>query len=146
MDSNNQPPRGFGLPLTEGASSPGPDHQAGVHATEADIRRLVVTFYDGARVDPLLGPIFEREVGDWDAHYDRLVDFWSSAVLKTGRYSGRPGAKHFGLGLTPDHFARWLALWERTANDLLGEAKAAPFVDMGRRMGRGMMNITGMLA
>lgn len=127
------------LPLTEG---PG-ENPTGI--TEADIRRLVVAFYESARTDDVIGPIFDREVGDWDAHFDRMCDFWSSAVLKTGRYSGRPGMKHFGLGLSPEHFDRWLGQWERAATEHLGARDAAPFIDMGRRMARGMMNITGMM-
>ncbi len=114
-------------------------------ADEGDIRRLVMVFYDEARRDVLLGPIFDEVFGDWDAHYDTMCDFWSSAVLRTGRYSGRPASAHFGLGLTEAHFERWLSLWERVARRELGESKAAPFVEMGRRMVRAMMNVTGML-
>ncbi|HHN78413.1 MAG TPA: group III truncated hemoglobin [Phycisphaerales bacterium] len=128
------------LPLTEARGTPG----EGL-ADEADIRRLVVTFYDVARGDGLLGPIFDAKIGDWDAHYDTMCDFWSSAVLKTGRYSGRPASAHFGLGLTEAHFERWLSLWERVARQELGDPKAEPFVDMGRRMARAMMNVSGML-
>lgn len=131
------------LPLTE-RSGDDPTH-ASQTVTEADIRRLVVAFYDSARTDEVIGPIFDREVQDWDAHFDRMCDFWSSAVLKTGRYSGRPGMKHFGLGLSPDHFDRWLGRWEHAATAQLGDQRAAPFIDMGRRMARGMMNITGMM-
>lgn len=139
------------LPLTEGkahtptgAASDPADHTDQT-ASEADIRRLVVAFYERGRTDPLIGPIFGREVTDWEAHFDRMCDFWSSAVLKTGRYSGRPAMQHFGLGLTPEHFDRWLGLWEETALAELGAAKADPFVDMGRRMARAMLNITGMV-
>ena len=114
-------------------------------ASEADIRRLVVSFYAMVREDSLLGPIFDAEVADWEKHFDRMCEFWSSAVLKTGRYSGRPALKHFGLGLTPEHFSHWLKMWEKTTTSELGEAKAAPFIDMGQRMGRAMMNVTGMV-
>jgi len=114
-------------------------------ASEADIRRLVVSFYAAAREDPMLGPIFVAEVADWDKHFDRMCDFWSSAVLKTGRYSGRPALKHFGLDLTREHFSRWLAMWTKVSTGKLGEAKAEPFIDMGQRMGRAMMNVTGMV-
>ncbi len=136
------------MPLTEAPGGVGRGDAArpgGRPAGEDEIRRLVVEFYDAARGDDLLGPIFDAGVGDWDAHYDTMCDFWSSAVLKTGRYSGRPAAAHFGLGLTEAHFDRWLSLWERVARDELGDSKAEPFVDMGRRMARAMMNVTGML-
>lgn len=133
------------LPLTEGPGSPDRPGGNGGMADEAEIRRLVIAFYSAAREDELIGPVFEREVTDWDAHFDRMCDFWSSAVLKSGRYSGRPAMKHFGLGLTPEHFDRWLGLWEWTARDELGHGKADPFVDMGNRMARAMLNITGMV-
>ena len=131
------------LSLTENLGSP----ESGdiEMASEADIRRLVVSFYATAREDPMLGPIFVSQVADWDKHFDRMCDFWSSAVLKTGRYSGRPAMKHFGLGLTPEHFSRWLAMWTKVSIDELGEAKAGPFIDMGQRMGRAMMNVTGLV-
>lgn len=128
------------LPLTEGRHPP-----AAASVSEEDIRRLVVAFYESARGDGLIGPIFDGHVADWDAHFDTMCDFWSSAVLKTGRYSGRPAAAHFGLGLTEPHFDRWLAVWEQTARRELGAAKAEPFVAMGRRMAEAMMNVTGMV-
>ncbi len=131
------------LSLTENLGSP---ESGDIEiASEADIRRLVVSFYATAREDPMLGPIFVAEVADWDKHFDRMCDFWSSAVLKTGRYSGRPALKHFGLGLTPEHFSHWLAMWTKVSTDELGETKAAPFIDMGQRMGRAMMNVTGLV-
>jgi hemoglobin len=42
---------------------------------EAMIARLVHGFYDRARHDPLLGPVFESKVQDWDAHLARMCDF-----------------------------------------------------------------------
>jgi hemoglobin len=54
----------------------------------AMIERLVRAFYKSARRDPLIGPIFERHVRDWDAHLARMCDFWSSVALMSGRYHG----------------------------------------------------------
>lgn len=36
--------------------------------SEMMIEKLVRTFYGRARLDPLIGPIFEAKVRDWDAH------------------------------------------------------------------------------
>ena len=62
--------------------------------TEADISRLLATFYARARTDPLLGPVFTRAIGttdeEWAPHLDRIAGFWSSLVLRTGRYQGDP--------------------------------------------------------
>ena len=43
---------------------PPPGAQAGVD--EAMIRTLVDAFYARIRADDVLGPIFEREISDWD--------------------------------------------------------------------------------
>ena len=41
----------------------------------AMIERLVRAFYGRARHDPLIGPVFERHVADWEAHIPRHVRF-----------------------------------------------------------------------
>ena len=79
--------RSHGLALTEGRGVPHPD-AAGV--TEEMIRAVVEEFYRRARRDGRLGPVFEAHVRHWDEHLGRLTDFWSAALLRTGRYSGRP--------------------------------------------------------
>jgi truncated hemoglobin YjbI len=52
---------------------------------EPMIQLLVHTFYAFVRADPLLGPVFNRSILDWDAHLDKLCAFWSSVTLTTGR-------------------------------------------------------------
>ena len=39
---------------------------------EAMIERLVRTFYGRARLDTLIGPIFEDKVHDWERHLGRM--------------------------------------------------------------------------
>jgi hemoglobin len=39
---------------------------------EPMIDRLVREFYSRARHDPLIGPIFEREIRDWELHFARM--------------------------------------------------------------------------
>lgn len=102
--------------------------------TEAEIALLVRTFYGRAREDELIGPIFNRVVADWDHHLAQIADFWSSMLLKTGRYAGRPMRPHLVLDLAPAHFDRWLALFEATANELFTPEKAAEFVVRARRI------------
>jgi hemoglobin len=87
------------------------------------IRTLVDTFYEGVRDDPMLGPIFARHVADWSLHLPKMYDFWSTVVLRTGRYAGRPLDAHQRLpGLTAAHFARWLDLWRHTVARVVPEA------------------------
>ena len=83
--------------------------------TEREIELLVAAFYAKVRHDPLLGPIFEQRVLDWDRHLAKLMDFWSAILLKSGRYFGTPMPRHNALvGLTDAHFERWLSLFRET--------------------------------
>ncbi|RTQ49124.1 group III truncated hemoglobin [Hymenobacter gummosus] len=80
--------------------------------TEADIRTLVDRFYDKVNQDELLGPIFNDVARvHWQAHLPTMYDFWSSLLLGTGRYKGRPFPKHWPLPIGSAHFRRWLQLF-----------------------------------
>lgn len=106
-----------------------------VGITEPMIRTLVHTFYASVRTDRLLGPIFNRAIEDWDAHLDKLYEFWSSVTLMTGRYKGTPMKAHAELpGITRAHFERWLALFQATAIRTCPPEAAAVFVDRANRI------------
>ena len=107
---------------------------------EAMIRRLVHAFYARVREDETLGPIFERAIGEsWDAHLAKLCDFWSSVMLATGRFQGRPMQAHNRLpDIKAEHFGRWLALFEATAADVCPAEAAALFVERARMIGRSL--------
>ena len=96
----------------------GPGAAAGV--TEPMIADLVHAFYAKARLDPELGPIFNRVIGEgWDQHLAKLCDFWSSVLLATGRFKGSPMQAHVRIpDLDRHHFTRWLALFSETAQDV----------------------------
>src|SRR3981189_567722 len=85
--------------------------------TELAIAALVERFYSKARRDPLIGPVFDAAVEDWDEHLRKLRDFWSSVMLTTGRYKGNPMAAHVKHPIEPAFFERWLALWRETAGE-----------------------------
>src|SRR5262249_8539712 len=84
-------PRRYVLPVSERPALPDADAEG---ITEDLIRDVVVEFYRRARRDGLLGPVFEAHVREWDAHLGRMTDFWSAALLRTGRYTGRPVEAH----------------------------------------------------
>src|SRR5690606_35473993 len=105
---------------------------------EAGIARLVHAFYAHARRDWLLGPVFEAAVDDWDEHLDTLVRFWCSVLLRAGSYRGNPMAAHRPLGIDDQHFARWLALWDRTAREVLPGAQARHVFETAERIGRSL--------
>lgn len=99
------------------------------------IEKLVYTFYDQIQKDELLGPIFAAEIDDWDHHLPKMVDFWSSVILKTRTYHGRPVPAHAKLkGLTAAHFDRWLQMFEQTANDIFIPEHAEMFLYRARQI------------
>ncbi|QJR20656.1 group III truncated hemoglobin [Pelagibacterium halotolerans] len=110
---------------------PGPAHP---DITDPDIARLVATFYARAREDDVLGPIFNRAVHDWDEHIAQITDFWSSIMLRTGRYSGRPLNPHLRLPIKAEHFDRWLSLFEQTAAEIFTPEITHEFMIRARRI------------
>lgn len=110
-----------------------PGYPVGI--TDEMIRTLVHTFYARVRIDPLLGPIFNRVIEDWDDHLDKLCSFWSSVMLMTGRYKGTPMKAHAEIAeISPYHFARWLALFQATAIKTCPTDAAVVFVDRAHRI------------
>jgi len=115
----------------------GPGVAAGVD--EALIARQVHAFYGRVRQDPVLGPVFEAAIDDWDLHLAKLCDFWSSVLLMTGRFKGSPMAAHaHNPGIEDEHFARWLELFESTARDICPPPAADLFVEKSQMIGRSL--------
>jgi hemoglobin len=104
--------------------------------TEDSIRDLVETFYSRVRKDPLIGPVFDRAVEDWPEHLETLQAFWSSVMLGTGRYKGRPMSAHIkhAADISPASFERWLGLWRETTETLMTEGPAAAFQEKASRI------------
>jgi hemoglobin len=78
------------------------------------LERLLDRFYERARHDAVLGPIFGSHVHDWATHLQTVADFWSNHTGGPVRYRGGMG-KHLRFGLSHEHFDRWLGLWEENA-------------------------------
>jgi hemoglobin len=95
--------------------------------TEEGLKRLVSVFYARVREDESLGPIFNDAIENWPDHLDKLIAFWSSVMLTTGRYKGNPVAAHLkhGARISPELFQRWLALWNRTTAEVMEPVAAA---------------------
>lgn len=103
--------------------------------SEEMIEQLVHHFYARIQADRVLGPIFVNRIEDWEAHLGTMVDFWSSVMLKTGRFNGRPVQKHQALsGVSPEHFRIWLSLFGESAKDLFSPEIAAEFLDRAERI------------
>lgn len=104
--------------------------------TEERIAELVDRFYAKVRRDPMIGPLFNQAVEDWDEHLAMLGRFWSSVMLTTGRYKGNPMGVHMKhrAAIEPRFFDRWLDLWAETTGELFGPAAAAEFQEKARRI------------
>jgi hemoglobin len=89
--------------------------------SEAQLEQVIPTFYARARADPMIGPLFNSAIADWDHHLDRLIAFWSSVMLTSGRYKGNPMAAHLKhrVAIDPAMFDRWLALWDDVTGAML---------------------------
>jgi hemoglobin len=105
---------------------------------EGILRDLVHSFYDKVRRDAVLGPIFAARITDWGPHLERLVAFWSSVALMTGRYHGRPVPAHTPLPIDGAHFERWLALFRETAQEVCTPMGAAHVIERAERIARSL--------
>lgn len=103
---------------------------------EAEIEALVRHFYGRIAQDEVLGPIFARVIGDdWEPHLQKMFAFWSSVMLMSGRYKGQPMVAHMRLkDVRPEHFERWLTLFEQSANEVCAPDVAAAFLLRARRI------------
>ena len=110
------------------------DIVARIDIDEAIIDRLVRTFYARARLDPLIGSVFESRVQDWEGHLGRMCAFWSSVVLMSGRYHGQPMAAHLPLPIDTAHFDRWLEIFAATARDVCAPPAADHFIERAHRI------------
>ena len=105
--------------------------------TEANIAMLVEGFYTRVLADPVLGPVFDGAISSekWPEHLATMKRFWSSVMLASGRYSGNPVAAHKALPtLERPMFARWLALFDATANERFTSEAASQFMVKARRI------------
>jgi hemoglobin len=101
---------------------------------EAMIERLVHSFYADVRADAVLAPIFAAIVEDWAPHLAQMCAFWSSVVLMTGLFHGRPMEKHLPLPIDAAHFDRWLSLFEAAARRETPPAAAELFIERAHRI------------
>ena len=104
--------------------------------TEAALAELVDAFYARVREDPRIGPLFNEAIDDWPEHLDKLQAFWSSVMLTSGRYKGRPLPAHIKHGdrIGSPEFARWLALWKETTERLFHPEIAGLFQEKAGRI------------
>lgn len=102
--------------------------------TQIEISSLVDAFYAKVQLDPVIGPIFNEAIEDWQAHLRLLKEFWASVLLGVGQFKGNPLETHMKLPISREHFERWLVLFAETASELLPVEKAKLFIDKSQRI------------
>src|SRR5690606_11011738 len=91
--------------------------------TREDLYLLVSSFYTKVRANEKLAPFF-ASIEDWDAHIERLTNFWQSSLFLKTKYYGNPLEAHgkvdraYGQQITEYHFCVWLNLWVQTLDEL----------------------------
>jgi hemoglobin len=88
-----------------------------------DIVLLINAFYDRVKADDVIGHIFNRIIGDdWSEHLPIMYQFWETVLFAKAGYTGNPVKKHIDIDrkiqLQPEHFQRWLSLWNVTVDSL----------------------------
>ncbi len=104
--------------------------------SEEALEALVNAFYAKVRLDPLIGPVFNRAIDDWPEHLEKLQAFWSSVMLTSGRYKGRPLPAHVKHGdrISRASFERWLELWKQATEEVLSPSAASAMQDKASRI------------
>jgi hemoglobin len=108
--------------------------------SEDDLENVVNVFYDRVRVDAMLGPVFNGAIDDWPDHLTKLQAFWSSIMLTTGRYKGRPlpaHVKHANV-INSGSFKRWLEIWKLTTDEILPRAAASSMQEKAARIAQSL--------
>ena len=98
-------------------------------SSRQDIETLVRRFYEQAIPDPIIGKFFTEVAHlDLDSHLPKIANFWEQMLFQHPVYSGSPMHAHLLLNskepMLPEHFERWLALWETTVDQLFAGEKA----------------------
>ena len=88
------------------------------------VQLMVNSFYSNARQDPLLGPIFEHVISDWQEHLPTMYQFWERLLFGCSDYSGNPFQKHMNLSLDKKHFSIWVRIFTQTIDENFSGLKA----------------------
>jgi hemoglobin len=102
--------------------------------------KLLHAFYADVRQHALLGPIFNAHIKNWNAHIAKIAEFWARQTGGPSTYSGGFAAAHLKLGIEPEHFRHWLALWEFNCRRNLSATEAGEMIalahSLAERLGR----------
>ncbi|GGE98381.1 group III truncated hemoglobin [Flavobacterium limi] len=106
-----------------------------------DVAFLVDHFYDKIRADKEIGSYFNDIIQDWDAHLEKLTDFWEMNLFGVKKYNGNPLAvhnevdAHFDGKITSNEFGIWLNHWFQTLDQHFEGENADTLKRRARKMG-----------
>lgn len=107
------------------------------------LKTLLQHFYADVRQDVVLGPVFNARIADWPAHLEKIGSFWARQTGAASNYAGGFAGVHLPLGLQPEHFQRWLGLWERNCRQHLDPASADWMIARAHEIGGHLKRIVG---
>lgn len=102
------------------------------------IEKVVRHFYNQIGNDPLLGPIFNKHINDWEPHLQKMFTFWSSVMLQSRKFKGSPMQKHVILPVDRVHFDRWLQIFKQTVEDICTPSDAALFMVKAKQIAQSL--------
>lgn len=108
---------------------------------DSGIQNLLKFFYADVRQHDLLGPVFQRQIHDWQAHLERIGRFWTQITGGPSGYTGGMAGRHMPLGIEVDHFAAWLQLWELNCTTHLPAAEAREMISLAHELGRRLKTV-----
>ena len=110
-----------------------------------DIIKLVDTFYNKTKNDPLIGHIFTNVAHvNWELHLPRMYDFWENILFCTGNFDGNPMKTHKELNqkvpMDFTHFNRWNMMFNETVDSLFKGEKAEEIKNRAMNISKAMMD------
>ena len=106
-----------------------------------DLSKLIHSFYDKIRADEEIGHFFNETISDWDAHLEKLTDFWENNLFGNRKYFGNPILAHvevdqkFNQSISPNIFGLWLNIWFETLEELFEGENVETLKFRARKMG-----------
>ncbi|ESU23117.1 globin [Flavobacterium enshiense DK69] len=106
-----------------------------------DLSKLLHSFYAKIRANEEIGHFFNETITDWEAHLEKLTDFWENNLFGVRKYYGNPVLAHvevdekFDHSVSPNVFGLWLNLWFETLEELFEGGNVETLKFRARKMG-----------
>jgi hemoglobin len=107
------------------------------------ISKLLRHFYADVRQDPLIGPIFNAQIEDWNHHLKIIASFWETVIGGPSTYARPMPMMHLPLSLRKEDFERWLFLWQANCRAQLPSDVAKEMIDLAGHIAQRLRMILG---